>query len=153
MPTFMMLLVMTSPLPGRARVAGLAVFSLAASAGLGLAALRRGLADRPGRLAGPVLGAGPGGPALHRPGVPGPAGRARRSPRLRKADWGGYGLLSLALGLLIIGVSEGERHFWFETWWITAAFACGGLALILAIRLIPRAPMPLLRLELFAGRP
>jgi MFS family permease len=39
LPTFMMLLVMTSPLPGRARVAGLAVFSLAASAGLGLAAL------------------------------------------------------------------------------------------------------------------
>ncbi len=37
-PTFMMLLVMTSPLPGRARVGGLAVFSIAASAGLGLAA-------------------------------------------------------------------------------------------------------------------
>jgi DHA2 family multidrug resistance protein len=59
--------------------------------------------------------------------LPGERGDPRR---LRAADWGGYGLLSLALGLLVIGVSEGERRFWFETWWITAAFACGSLALI-----------------------
>jgi len=150
MPTFMMLLVMTSPLPGRARVAGLAVFSIAASAGLGLAALVAAWLLDLGGWRGLFWGQALIGllyAALSFLVLPGERGDPRR---LRLADWGGYGLLSLALGLLLIGVSEGERRFWFETWWVTAALACGTLALILAIRLIPRATTPLLRLELFA---
>jgi DHA2 family multidrug resistance protein len=150
LPTFMMLLVMTSPLPGRTRVAGLAVFSLAASVGLGLAAgVAAWLLELGGWRAlfwGQAL-AGLLYAALAFLVLPGERGDPRR---LRAADWGGYGLLSLALGLLVIGVSEGGRRFWFETWWIAAAFACGSLALIAALRLIPRAPVPLLRLELFA---
>jgi DHA2 family multidrug resistance protein len=150
LPTFMMLLVMTSPLPGRARVAGLAVFSLAASAGLGLAAaVAAWLIDLGGWRAlfwGQAL-AGLLYTALAFLVLPGERGDPRR---LRTTDWGGYGLLSLALGLLVIGVSEGERHFWFETWWITAAFACGVLALVLAVKIIPKASAPLLRMDLFA---
>ena len=152
LPTFMMLLVMTSPLPGRARVAGLAGFSLAASVGLGLAAaVAAWLIDIGGWRAlfwGQVL-AGLLYTALAFLVLPGERGDPKR---LRAADWGGYGLLSLALCLLIIGVSEGERRFWFETWWIAASFACGGLALVLVVKVLPRAPMPLLRLELF-GKP
>jgi DHA2 family multidrug resistance protein len=152
LPTFMMLLVMTSPLPGRARVAGLAGFSLAASAGLGLAAAVAawlvGLGGWRALFWGQAL-AGLLYTALAFLVLPSERGDPKR---LRTADWGGYGLLSLALCLLIIGISEGERRFWFETWWITASFACGALALVLAINVIPRAAVPLLRLELF-GKP
>jgi len=148
LPTFMMLLVMTSPLQGRDRVAGLAIFSLAASVGLGLAAaVAAWLIDLGGWRAlfwGQAL-AGLLYTALAFLVLPGERGD---TTRLRTADWGGYGLLSLTLGLLVIGVSEGERHFWFETWWITAALTCGALGLVLALKLIPRAPTPLLRLEL-----
>ncbi len=150
LPTFMMLLVMTSPLQGRARVAGLATFSLAASVGLGLAAaFAAWMVDLGGWRAlfwGQAL-AGLLYTALAFLVLPGERGDPKR---LRTTDWGGYGLLSLALGLLVVGVSEGERRFWLETWWIGAAFACGGLGLVLALRLIPRAPTPLLQLELLA---
>jgi DHA2 family multidrug resistance protein len=150
LPTFMMLLVMTSPLPGRARVGGLAVFSIAASAGLGLAApVAAWLLDLGSWRAlfwGQAL-IGLFYAALAFLVLSGERGDPRR---LRIADWGGFGLLSLALGLLLVAVSEGERRFWFETWWVTAALACGTLALILAIRLIPRAVAPLLRLDLSA---
>jgi DHA2 family multidrug resistance protein len=148
LPTLMMLLVMTSPLQGRARVAGLAGFSLAASVGLGLAAAAAawliGLGGWRALFWGQAL-AGLLYTALAFLVLPDDRGDPAR---LRRADWGGYGLLSLALGLLVIGISEGERRFWFETWWITAAFACGGLGLLSAFRLIPRAPTPLLRLEI-----
>jgi DHA2 family multidrug resistance protein len=150
LPTLMMLLVMTSPLQGRARVAGLAGFSLAASVGLGLAAaVAAWLIDLGGWRAlfwGQAL-TGLLYTTLAFLVLPGERGDPKR---LRATDWGGYGLLSLALGLLVVGVSEGERRFWFETWWITASFACGGLGLALALRLIPRAPMPLLRLDILA---
>lgn len=150
LPTFMMLLVMTSPLPGRARVAGLAVFSIAATVGLGLAASVAAWLIGLGGWRALFWGQALGGllyTALAFLVLESDRGDPRR---LRTADWGGYTLLSLALGLLLIGVSEGERHFWFEAWWITAAFACGGLGLILAISQIPRAPMPVLRLSLLA---
>ncbi|WP_165188974.1 MFS transporter [Caulobacter soli] len=150
LPTFMMLLVMTSPLRGRAQVAGLAVFSLASSAGLGLAAgVAAWLIELGGWRAlfwGQAL-AGLLYTALAFLVLPGERGDPRR---LRATDWSGYGLLSLALGLLVIGVSEGERHFWFEAWWVTATLACGTLGLVLALRLIPQASPPLLRLDVIA---
>jgi|UPI000647CD96 DHA2 family multidrug resistance protein len=150
MPTFMMLLVMTSPLSGRAQVGGLAVFSIAASVGLGLAAsVAAWLIDLGGWRAlfwGQAL-SGLLYTALAFLVLEDDRGDPRR---LRAADWSGYGLLSLALSLLVIGVSEGERHFWFQTWWITATFACGGLGLVVAVRLIPRAAAPILRLDLLA---
>lgn len=150
LPTFMMLLVMTSPLPGRARVGGLAVFSIAASAGLGLAAGVAAWLIALGGWRALFWGQALAGllyTALAFLVLTDDRGDRRR---LWAADWGGYGLLSLALGLLIVAVGEGERRFWFETWWVTAAFACGGLGLVLALRLIPRAPTPLLRLGVLA---
>ena len=150
LPTFMMLLVMTSPLPGRARVAGLAAFSLASSVGLGLAAaVAAWLIDLGGWRAlfwGQAL-MGLLYTALAFLVLPDERGDPKR---LQVTDWGGYGLLSLALSLLITGVSEGERRFWFETWWITAALACGGLGMVLALRHIPLVSTPLLRVELLA---
>lgn len=150
LPTFMMLLVMTSPLPGRARVAGLAVFSIAATIGLGLAASVAawliGLGGWRALFWGQAL-AGLVYTALAFLVLEEDRGDLRR---LQSVDWGGYAQLSLALVLLLIGVSEGERHFWFEAWWITAALACGALSLIFAVRRIPRAPMPVLRLNLLA---
>lgn len=148
LPTFMMLLVMTSPLPGRSRVAGLAVFSIAASIGLGLAASVAAWLIELGGWRALFWGQALGGllyTALAFLVLEGERGDPRR---LRAVDWSGYALLSLALSLLLIGVSEAERHFWFEAWWITAAFACGGLGLVLAVRHIPRAAIPMLRLNL-----
>jgi len=150
MPTFMMLLVMTSPLPARARIGGLAVFSIAATIGLGLAAgvaaWLIGLGGWRALFWGQVL-AGLLYTSLAFLVLTQDRGDPRR---LAAADWSGYALLSLALSLLLIGVSEGERRFWFEAWWITASFACGGLALTLACRQILRASAPLLRLNLLA---
>lgn len=150
MPTFMMLLVMTSPLSGRAQIGGLAVFSIAASIGLGLAAGVAAWLIALGGWRALFWGQALAGllyTALAFLVLTSDRGDPRR---LRAADWSGYVLLSLALSLLLVGVSEGERRFWFETWWITAAFACGGLALVLACQQLPRAALPLLRLKLLA---
>jgi hypothetical protein len=37
-------------------------------------------------------------------------------------DWVGYLLISAGLSLIVMALSEGERHFWFEAWWISASF-------------------------------
>jgi DHA2 family multidrug resistance protein len=150
LPTMMMLLVMTSPLPGRMRVAGLAAFSVAASVGLGLAAATAawliGLGGWRALCWGQAL-AGVLYTALAFLVLNGERGDVSR---LRRADWSGYFLLSLSLSLLIIGVSEGERHFWFDAWWVTASLMCGAMGLFFALALIPKAAMPLLRLEILA---
>ncbi|MGH1561049.1 hypothetical protein ACRAWD_31715 [Caulobacter segnis] len=121
MPTFMMLLVMTSPLQGRARIAGLAVFSIAASIGLGFAASVAAWLIELGGWRGLFWGQAMAGLLYTALAFLVLEGDRGDPCRLRTTDWGGYGLLSLALGLLLVGISEGERHFWFEAWWITAA--------------------------------
>jgi DHA2 family multidrug resistance protein len=150
LPTLMMLLVMTSPLKGRRQVAGLATFAIAASLGVGFAAIIGGtllgvggwralfwsqalLGAAYGALASQVLKGERGDPA-----------------RLRTADWPNFILLSASLGLLAIVLGEGERRFWFETWWISAALAGGLMGLGFSICGLLTAANPLLRLQVFA---
>jgi membrane fusion protein (multidrug efflux system) len=69
---------------------------------------------------------------------------------LRRADWPSFLLLSTGLGLLAVFLGEGERRFWFETWWITAALVCGLAGVGFAARSLVTARDPLLRLDVFA---
>ena len=150
LPTLMMLLVMTSPLQGRARVAGLAAFSLSASLGVGVAA---GLAAWLvsvggwrmvfwGQVVAGLLYLGLACLVLR---------QERGDPRrLRSADWASLILIVLTVGLLAIGLGEGERRFWLESWWIAASLACALLTGLLAIDSLRRSPNPLIRLEILA---
>lgn len=150
MPTLMMMLVMSSPLHGRDRVAGLASFSITASLGVGLGAPVAAWFIGIGGwrmlfvaqalcgflyfgLSGLVLVGERGDPA-----------------RFKATDWGSYGLLSIGAALLTIGLSEGERRFWFDKWWIAVALVCGPLAIGLALALIPKRAVPLIRLSIFS---
>ncbi|WP_335954983.1 MFS transporter [Acinetobacter guillouiae] len=64
-------------------------------------------------------------------------------------DWPGYLLISFALVSLVIFVSEGERHFWFQTWWITACLLNAILFLIFAFFYFIEQDQVLLRKSLF----
>ena len=64
-------------------------------------------------------------------------------------DWAGYLLISIALGSLVVFVSEGERHFWFETWWITACLVNAILFFIFALFYFIQHDQALLKKSLF----
>jgi DHA2 family multidrug resistance protein len=149
LPTIMMLLVMTTPVEGPLKVAGLAAFSLSASLGVGLGApVGAFLADLGGWrvlfeaqcLAGFAY-FGLSCLVLRQ--------EAGDLDRFRTADWGNFVLVGLGLSLLTVALGEGERRFWFESWWITAGLACGLLATGLAVANLLRTPNALLRLEVF----
>jgi DHA2 family multidrug resistance protein len=150
LPTLMMLLVMTSPMGPRAKVKGMAAFALAASVGVGLAAWAAAASLAAGGWRGLFwVQAGLGALYVLL------ALRVLRGERgdldsLRRADWPSFLLLSTGLGLLAVFLGEGERRFWFETWWITAALVCGLAGVAFAARSLLTAHDPLLRLGVFA---
>jgi MFS transporter, DHA2 family, multidrug resistance protein len=147
LPTLMMVLVMTR-LTGPARAAGLSLFGASTTAGAGFAAAVAAACLVFGDWRALFWVQGLGGLAY--------AGLARAcvqdapaAPhRLRDQDWEGYLFLTLGLGLLAVGLSEGERRYWFETWWITGALACGTVGVALAVWRLATAERPLVRLAL-----
>ncbi|HCA5042779.1 TPA: MFS transporter [Acinetobacter baumannii] len=64
-------------------------------------------------------------------------------------DWPGYLLISVALASFVIFISEGERHFWLESWWITASLVNSVLFFILAIQHFIQHDKALLKKSLF----
>ena len=64
-------------------------------------------------------------------------------------DWSGYILISMSLTCLVIFVSEGERHFWFESWWITACLINAILFFIFAIYHFIQHDQALLKKSIF----
>ncbi|MEL4296579.1 MFS transporter [Acinetobacter ursingii] len=64
-------------------------------------------------------------------------------------DWVGYLLISAGLSLIVMALSEGERHFWFEAWWISASFLAGFLLMGFAIMHFIRHDAALFKLTLF----
>ena len=64
-------------------------------------------------------------------------------------DWPGYLLISISLASLVVFVSEGERHFWFESWWITAALLNAILFMIFAVHYFIQHDQALLKKSLF----
>ena len=63
---------------------------------------------------------------------------------LKTFDWPGYVMISIGLSSLVVFVSEGERHFWFESWWITAFFLNSIIFLAFAVHYFSQHEQPLL---------
>jgi DHA2 family multidrug resistance protein len=135
--------------PGPERIRGLAAFAAATSLGAGMAP----------SLGGPLLVIGGWRALFYAQVLVGAAYfvLARRLFRsdptnlaiLRQTDWLGYLLLTVAVSCFVLILSEGERRFWFETWWITAALLVGVAASIAAIRHLWVGKVPMLQLGLF----
>jgi DHA2 family multidrug resistance protein len=144
---FMILFSVFPPGPGRTR--GLAAFAAATSLGAGIAA----------SLGGQLLVIGGWQALFYAQVLVGAAYffLARRLFRcdpinlavLRQTDWVGYCLLTVAVSCFVLVLSEGERRFWFETWWITTALLFGVTASIAAIRHLWVGKAPMLQLGLF----
>jgi len=64
-------------------------------------------------------------------------------------DWTSYVLLSVGLAAILFALSEGERHFWLEAWWVPALIAGGTTLTGFAIRNLLASARPLLLLCVF----
>jgi MFS family permease len=149
LPFMFMLLVMTSLKRGHDQFEGIAIFAASTTLFFGLAASLGGLlVDRFGwralfwaqaiaalpycMAAAFVLTNEKGRPEL-----------------LRTADWASYILLSCGLGMILFALSEGERHFWLEVWWVPGLLLGGAVLTAFAIRNLLEIDRPLLLLEVF----
>jgi len=72
-----------------------------------------------------------------------------RPELLRTNDWTSYILLSCGLGAILFALSEGERHFWLEAWWVPALLVGGAILTGLAVRTLLAESRPLLLLAVF----
>jgi DHA2 family multidrug resistance protein len=149
MPLMFMLLVMTTLVPGRGQFEGMALFAASTSLFFGLAALVGGLI---------VAGFGWRGLFWMQAVLALPYWYfARRVMTQEKgrieifsgADWASFLLLSGGCSLMLIAVSEGERHFWLESWWIPACFLSGLAATFLGAITMSKLMQPLLQLSVF----
>jgi DHA2 family multidrug resistance protein len=149
LPFIFMLLVMTSLRRGHDQFEGISFFAASTTLFFGLAAALGGvLVDRFGWralfwaqavaalpyciAAACVLTKEKGRPAL-----------------LRTNDWTSYILISCGLGAILFALSEGERHFWLEAWWVPALLLGGAILTGFAIRNLLDAGRPLLLLAVF----
>lgn len=149
LPVLMFLLVMTSLPPGRAQVRGLAAFAAATSIGVGLAGWLAAELEQLGgwrMLFWAQAALGAGYYLLARRALPQDRGDIHF---LKVKDWPSYALLSASLSALVIAISEGERHFWFETWWISACLLMGLVGMGLGAASLLKANRPLLHLDIF----
>lgn len=64
-------------------------------------------------------------------------------------DWVGYVLISIALCSFVIFFSEGERHFWFQSWWITGYLVTGIIFMIMTVYHFLNHDKALFKLTLF----
>ncbi|WP_345725421.1 MFS transporter [Qipengyuania pacifica] len=149
LPFMLMLLVMTTMRPGIQRFSWLIVFAGTTSILFGAAASVGGfLVDHLGwrslfwvqtLLTVPYVGA-----AMR--ALP----KERGNPALvRTADWTTWSLLSVGLGMVLFAVSEGERHFWFESWWVPALIVGGLVASAQGLLGLRNASRPIFDLSVF----
>ncbi|WP_420145179.1 MFS transporter [Sphingobium sp.] len=149
MPLMFMLLVMTTLLPGRGRFEGMTLFAASTSIFFGLAASVGGLlVDHFGwrslfwaqaLLAIPYW--------LMARGVM--TAEKGRIDILKGADWPSFAMLFAGLAMIVIAGSEGERHFWLETWWVPALALGGFVMTVIAVAGMLRSQKPLLMLSVF----
>lgn len=72
-----------------------------------------------------------------------------RPETLRTADWPSFILLSCGLGMILFALSEGERHFWLEAWWVPALLLGGAILTGFVIHDLLGNDRPLLLLTVF----
>jgi DHA2 family multidrug resistance protein len=150
MPVFVMLMVMSSLRPGQGQAEGLAAYALTATIGAGVSTL----------VAVGLLELGGWRMLFWAPAMLGLlyaliasrtlVGETGQRQALHQADWPGYALLTASLGAFVVAVSEGGRHGWLETWWVTALLLVAAALLGLSLWSLSRSPAPLLRLSIFA---
>ncbi|WP_165913323.1 MFS transporter [Novosphingobium sp. ST904] len=134
LPLLFMLLVMTSLRAGAGRFEGIALFAASTTLPFGMAAIVGGLlSDNFGWRALFWIQAATIIPYIAA------AARVLRQERgdlsaLARVDWAHYLLLIAGISALTIGLSEGERFFWLETWWVPGSIAGGILACIMALK-------------------
>jgi DHA2 family multidrug resistance protein len=149
LPLLMMLLVLTSVRPGQGQLEGLTAFALVTTLAVGLSAC----------AAAGLIALGDWRMLFLSQAVAGLVYwlaarfvfREERGNRelMRRFDWAGLILLSLGAGLLLIALSEGERRFWFEKWWIAASLAGGTVCMVLALWHLVSTPRPVMLLDVF----
>ncbi len=149
LPMLMLLIALTSLPPGKGQLEGLTLFAISTTLGAGVAAWT---ADALVAVGGwralftsqAIVGAIYTGLAFC-------VLRGERGNRdlLKTYDWPAFALLSVGLGLIVIFLSEGDRRFWFEKWWIAASLVCGLLSIAFAIYSMRFAQRPLLTLAIF----
>lgn len=149
MPFMFMLMVMTSLRPGSGRFEGMALFATSTALFFGLAASVGGwLSDSFGWRAlfwAQALACAPYAIAAS---FTLPLERGNPDA-LRSADWASYAQLTSGLAALVFAFSEGERHFWLETWWVPGLAGAGALLVLLGARSMSMAGRPLLLLSVF----
>ncbi|MBM0106807.1 MFS transporter [Steroidobacter sp. S1-65] len=151
LPLLMMLIALTSLPPGKGQFEGLTLFAFATTVSLGLSAWTAETLVAIGGwralfISQAILGAIYTGLAFLVL-----RGERGNLSLLKSFDWPGFVLLSIGLGLIVIFLSEGERRFWFEKWWITASLICGLLSIGFAIHNMRLAQRPLLAFSIFSS--
>jgi MFS transporter, DHA2 family, multidrug resistance protein len=149
LPLLMMLIVLTSLMPGKGQLEGLTLFAIATTLGVGVAAW----------TAQTLIAIGGWRALFTSQAIVGAIYtllalfvlRGERGNRqvLKSFDWTSFALLSVGLGLIVIFLGEGERRFWFEKWWIAASLVCGLLSIAFALQSMRVAKRPLLALSIF----
>ncbi|MEG3177732.1 MFS transporter [Sphingomonas sp. RB3P16] len=149
LPLLFMLLVMTSLRPGEGKFEGMTLFATSTTLFFGLAAsVGALLVDTWGWRAlfwAQAIAAGPYCIAASRVLT----SEKGRQGVLGSTDWISHALLSFGLGLILIALSEGERHFWLEAWWIPAMLVGGTIFTAFAVYNLLTAARPLLTLAVF----
>lgn len=149
MPLMFMLIVMTSLRPRQGQFEGMTLFATSTSLFFGLAAGLGGwLSDTLGWRSLfwiQTLATLPYVAAAVR-ALPAERGNPEV---LRRADWGSHALLSTGIGCIVFALSEGERHFWLEAWWVPGLCGAGILLVWLAVRDMARARRPLVIMAVF----
>ncbi|MFY0310479.1 MFS transporter [Leisingera sp. D0M16] len=149
-PIMTMLLVMRSFPPGKGQREGLLVFAASTSIALGVAASAAGWMLTEFSWQAPVafqlIWAGLAFLAVWSLFPAQPANIAV----LRNADWRGYLLLSFGTALLVAGLLQGERLFWFESRVITSLVVSGSVLLSAGAVWLLTSETPFVQIRLLA---
>jgi DHA2 family multidrug resistance protein len=69
---------------------------------------------------------------------------------LQTIDWPNYLALTFGLAMMLFAISEGERHFWLEAWWVPALILGGAILVAAAAYALLHAKGPrLIELSVF----
>jgi MFS family permease len=150
LPLMFMMIVMSSLRPGRGQFEGMTLFGGSTTLFFGMAAsLGALLVDGFGWRAlfwAQAVAVVPYVIAASRV-LPGETGRPET---LRDIDWESYLPLTAGLGMVVVAMSEGERHFWLDAWWVPALCLGGAVLTGFAVRgLLTRQGRKLVVLDVF----